>query len=156
MLEDHNKLTRVPKDPAALSFAIVRSAYHGEMTQSMADAALETLVAAGVPRENIDTYEAPGSWEVPLLVQHALDAKKYDGVAAFGIIVKGETYHFEMMANGIGRALMDLQIAYSTPVAFEVLAVMDIEHARVRSFGEHNKGAEASVAMLAAAAAMQN
>lgn len=154
MLEDHNTLTRVPKDPASLTFAIVRSAYHGDMTQSMADSALETLVAAGVPRENIDMYEAPGSWEVPLLVQHALDTKKYDGVATFGIIVKGETYHFEMMANEIGRALMDLQIAYSTPVAFEVLAVMDIEHARVRAQGKHNKGAEASVAMLAAAAAM--
>ena len=145
---------RAPQNAATLSFAIVRSVYHGELTQSMTDACIATLVSAGVPRENIDVYEAPGSWEVPLFAQRALDTKRYDGVAAFGVIVKGETYHFDMIANEVARALMSLSLARKVPVALEVLAVMDIEQARVRAIGKHNKGTEAAGALLSSVAAL--
>lgn len=138
-----------PGHASSLSFAIVKSAYHDELTQSMTDACIATLVSAGVPRDRIDTYEAPGSWEIPLLAQRALDAKPYDGIATFGVIVKGETYHFDMIANEVARALMDLSLRRDVPIALEVLAVMDYEQARVRATGEHNKGAEAAAALLA-------
>lgn len=155
MLHSSHTPTRIPAHPERLSFALVVSAYHGELTASMRDAAIETLTRAGVARDAIDVYEAPGSWEIPLVAQHALDAKAYDGIATFGVIVKGETYHFDMIANEVARALMDLSLARATPIALEVLAVTDIEQARVRATGEHNKGTEAAAALLAAVAAME-
>lgn len=156
MLQDNKNLSLpIPADAASLKIAIVRSAYHGDLTESMMQAAIETFVAAGVSRENIDTYEAPGAWEVPLLVRHAFGKKKYDGVATFGVIVKGETYHFDMIANEVGRALMELSLAQGVPVALEVLAVMDIDQARVRAIGAHNKGVEAANAVLATIAALR-
>lgn len=139
-------------DASSLSFAIIRSAYHGDLTQSMADACLAALREAGVPREGIDIYDVPGAWEIPLAAQRALDRKSYHGIAAFGVIVKGETYHFEMIANEVARALMDLSLARDVPIAFEVLAVMTLEQARVRATGAHNKGREAASALLACAA----
>lgn len=154
MLEGGKAQFKIPADTSGLRFAVVRSTYHGDMTGSMADACIAELAGAGVPRETIRVYEAPGAWEIPLYVQRALD-DGYDGVATFGVIVKGETYHFDMMANEIARALMELSLSYKKPVALEVLAVTDMEHARVRTMGKHNKGPEAAVALLAAVAGLR-
>lgn len=154
MLEGGSVQFKVPADASGLRFAVVRSTYHGEMTGSMADACVEELVNAGVPRESVRVYEAPGAWEIPLFAQRALD-DGCDGVATLGVIVEGETYHFDMMANEIARALMDLSLSYKKPVALEVLAVHDLEHARVRTIGKHNKGPEAAIALLAAVAGLR-
>lgn len=114
----------------------------------MRDACVAHLVASGVPRSNIALFDAPGSWEIPLIAQRIAKTKKFDGIATFGVIVKGATYHFDMIANEVGRALMQLSLDYSIPVALEVLAVFSLDHARVRATGEHNRGREAAQALL--------
>jgi 6,7-dimethyl-8-ribityllumazine synthase len=134
-----------------LKIAIVRTSYHRELVDNLEVYAKATLLAAGVPEKNIRTIVAPGSWELPILVQHVAESKKIkcDGIIALGVIVKGETFHFELIANEVTSALMQLSIDNHTPIAYEVLAVNDIKHAQARAGKDtNNKGIEAANALL--------
>ncbi|MGI8419112.1 MAG: 6,7-dimethyl-8-ribityllumazine synthase [Candidatus Levyibacteriota bacterium] len=133
----------------SLKIAIVRTTYHREMVENLETYAKDMLIEAGLREKNIQTFIAPGSWEVPLLAQAVAKKGKFDAIIAFGVIVKGETYHFEMLANEVGRALMQLSIDYSLPIAMEILAVFDKKHAQERAGKNNkNKGIEAANAVL--------
>lgn len=128
--------------------AIITSAYHEDLNKNMERACIKTLVAAGIPEKNITVFTAPGSWEIPIIAEHIAASDKYNAIATFGVIIKGETYHFDMIANEVGRALMDISITYGLPVALEVLAVYSVAQAKKRTQGEYNKGTEAANAIL--------
>ncbi len=131
-----------------LKIAIVRSNYHQDLTKSLEKECRKYLTACGVKEENIETFEVPGSWEIPLIVKKAALTKKFDGIVAFGVIIKGETYHFELIANECARALMSLSLEFNIPVTFEVLAVYNLEQAKKRCTGKFNKGVEAGKSLL--------
>ncbi len=132
-----------------LKIAIVRTNYHVELVNNLEAFARGTLITAGVTEKNIKTFMVPGAWEVPLLVKKAAESKKFDAIIAFGVIVKGQTHHFDLIANEVASALMQMSLDYSIPVAFEVLAVYDKSHAVVRSGQDtNNKGIEAANAVL--------
>lgn len=144
------KQSSAPKKLAnhPIKLAIVRSNYYQELTESMEKACIGELVKGGVSRKDIDTFEVPGSWELPLLVSKLAKQKKYDGIVVFGIIIKGETYHFELIANECARALMDISLVNDIPVIFEVLATYNLSQAKKRSTGQFNKGIEAAQTLL--------
>ena len=133
---------------------IVYAPYYKEETESLVKGAKDMLIAAGLSADNIILSEAPGSWEVPLLGRSLAQAGKVDALIGFGIIVQGDTKHADMLADGVTRGMMDVQIRYGIPFAFEVLYVNDIEQARARAFGENNKGKEAAAAVLQTLVAM--
>jgi 6,7-dimethyl-8-ribityllumazine synthase len=141
-----------------LKIAIVRTSYHRALVDNLEVYAKATLMAAGVPEKSIRTVIAPGSWELPILVQKMAESKKvkFDGIIALGVIVKGETFHFELIANEVTSALMQLSIDNHIPLAYEVLAVSDIKHAEARAGkGTTNKGIEAANALLQTILALQ-
>jgi len=131
----------------SLKIALVRSNYYGELTKSMEQACLKELIEAGVKSENIESFQAPGTWELPILVKN-LTNKGFDGMAVFGVVIKGETYHFEMLANQVSQALMQISLDSNIPLAFEVLATYNLKQAEERSSGKDNKGKEAAQALL--------
>jgi len=128
--------------------ALIVSRYHQDLNNKMALACKEVLIQAGIPEKNIETLYAPGAWEIPLIAEYAADSEKYDALATFGTLIKGETYHFDMIANECGRVLMEISLLYKIPVALEVLAVYSVTQAKKRVTGEHNKGIEAANAIL--------
>jgi 6,7-dimethyl-8-ribityllumazine synthase len=129
--------------------AIVRTNYHTGLVDNLEAFARATLITAGVNEKNIKTFTVPGSWEVPLIVKQVAQTKKFDAILAFGVIVKGETFHFELIANETASALMQMSIDYNIPVTFEILAVADISHAQARAGHDtNNKGIEAANAAL--------
>lgn len=136
------------KTNSKLRVAIVRSNYHQNLTESLEKACKECLIASGVKIENIKTYEVPGSWELPLIVKKIASSKKFDGIVVFGVIIKGDTYHFEIIADQCSRTLMNLCLQFNIPVTFEVLATYNLEQARKRSLGKYNKGIEAAKTIL--------
>lgn len=149
MIQDYSKSkVRYKKTNRVLKIAIVRSNYHQNLTESLEKACRQNLIFSGVKEENIKSFEVPGSWEIPVLIKKIAVSKKFDGIIAFGIIVKGETYHFEMIANQCGRALMNISLEFNIPVTFEVLAVYTLEQAVKRSTGKLNKGIEAARTLL--------
>jgi 6,7-dimethyl-8-ribityllumazine synthase len=137
------------KKPAKLKIAIVQSTYHAELNGNMTNYCQEVLIQNGIPEANIGIYYAPGSWEVPLIVEKLAKSKRFDAIVAFSIIIKGDTYHFDMIANEVARALMNSMINHQIPIGFEVLAVNSLEQAEARaSNNNYNKGIEAGNAIL--------
>ena len=132
----------------SLRIAIVRSNYYPNLTKSLEKACREYLVACGVKEDNIAIFEVPGSWEIPLIVKNIASAKKFDGIVAFGVIIKGDTYHFEMIANECARGLMNIALEFNIPITFEILATYNLEQAKKRSIGKLNRGIEAAKTLL--------
>ena len=132
-----------------LRIAIVCTDYHKEMNRYLEKHCRATLVKHGLADEHIKTFIAPGSWEIPLVAQAAAKTGNFDAIVTFGIIVKGDTYHFDMIANECGKAIMKLSLDYSLPIANEILAVYDIKDAHIRAADDdNNKGIEGAMAVL--------
>ena len=151
MLINQQAATFDKKFAKKLRIAIVRTDYHEHLVDNLEAYARGTLITAGLIEKNIQTFRVPGSWEIPILVQKVAESKKakFDGVIALGVIVKGATFHFELIANEVTSALMSLSIDNRIPVAFEILAVNDIKHAEERAGqNDYNKGIEAANAVL--------
>lgn len=148
MIRDLSKTPAFDQNNSQLKIAIVRSNYHLDLTRSLEQGCREYLTASGVKPDNITTFAVPGSWEIPVAVKKAAESKKYNGLIALGIILKGDTYHFELIADECARALMDISLKFNIPVAFEVLATYSLKQAAERSRGKYNKGIEAAKTVL--------
>lgn len=140
-----------PDYTGSLKIAIIKTDYHQEFNDNLEKHCRQTLIDHGVVAGHIRTFTAPGSWEIPLIAQAVAQSKKFDAIVTFGVIIKGETHHFEMIANECARALMQLSLDYSLPIAIEILAIYNISQAQARA-GDNkaNKGIEGAVAVLKA------
>ena len=135
--------------PARLRIALVVSQFNEAVTRSMQDAAVRTLVAAGVDLGQIAIYKVPGAWELPLCVSWLLRRGDLDGVVALGCVIRGETPHFEYVSLGATRGLETLAREHGVPIGFGLLTTDTAEQARARSGGaKGNKGEEATQAVL--------
>jgi 6,7-dimethyl-8-ribityllumazine synthase len=143
-------LSGLPRIASPGRIAILQSKWYPEIVESMAGTCRRVLEDAGYRR--IDVHVLPGSLELPLAAADLLASDRagdLDAVICFGVIVKGETLHFEMITNECMRGLGAVSLQYRRPVVVEVLPVLDIEHARARAADdEYNKGYEAAVAAL--------
>ena len=112
--------------------------------QALVASARSGLLDAGIPAGNIAVYHAAGSFEVPLIGAELAEQKAVDALIGLGIIVQGETDHARLLSEQAARGIMDVQLRYRIPFAFEILTVPNISLARERL----DKGAEAAVAVL--------
>jgi 6,7-dimethyl-8-ribityllumazine synthase len=136
-----------PQVHAGRKIAVVVSKWHPELTSILAQGAVDTCKNAGVAQ--IDVFQVPGSFELPLVARWMLADASYDGVIAIGIIIKGDTRHDEFIANAVSKGLTDVSLEQNKPVAFGVLTTENLEQAQDRSGGKlGNKGIEAAVALL--------
>lgn len=144
---DLSGLPRVA-DPGRI--AIIQSKWYPEIVGSMSNVCQTVLTEQGYSR--VEVHTLPGSLELPLAAADLLAADQagdLDAVICFGVIVKGETLHFEMISNECMRGLSDVMHRYQRPVIVEVLPVFDIEDARSRAADdEFNKGYEAAAAAI--------
>ena len=126
---------------------LLKSKWHADLVESMASKCRELLQAWGCSA--VIEHTLPGSLEMPLAAQSVLKhgADPVDAIVCLGIIVKGDTYHFEMISDEVIRGLGQVALAFDTPIIVEVLPVYDIQHARDRAGdNEFNKGIEAALA----------
>ncbi len=132
-----------------IKIAIVESSFRREISDNLEKNCLSTLFKEGLKKEQIDIFKVPGSLEIPLVVKKLAKARKYQAIITFGAIVKGDTYHFEQIANEVARACMDISLQYEIPVIFEVLAVYLLKDALIRATRKNeNKGVEAAQTAL--------
>lgn len=123
---------------------IVHSMFYPEEMEKLVASAKDTLIEAGVSEENISIHQAAGSFEVPLIGSTLAKSKKVDALIGLGIIVQGETHHADLIAAEAARGIMEVQLQYAIPFAFEIIYVDDIETARRRL----EKGREAALTSL--------
>ncbi len=130
------------------TIAIVTANYRKEVTDSMEAACLKTLIARGVVEGNITHIQIPGSLEIPLIVKKLAQKKTYDAIITFGVVLKGDTYHFEQIANETVRACMDISLEYGIPVIYEILTVYTIQQAHDRALARGKEAAETALKMI--------
>jgi 6,7-dimethyl-8-ribityllumazine synthase len=129
--------------------AIVVSKWNSEVTLSLARAARETLIAAGLPPDNILEKQVPGTYELPLAAAWFLEHEQVDAVLCLGCVIQGETRHFDFICEAAAQGIMRLGLDYQKPVIFGVLTPDTLQQALDRSGGKYgNKGEEAAVAAL--------
>jgi 6,7-dimethyl-8-ribityllumazine synthase len=137
------------KKNTGIRIAIISSSFRGEVARALEKNCIAALEAAGVARSQVDMFSVPGAMEIPLLAKKLGGKGIYDALIAFGAIVKGDTYHFEQIADECARGCMDVSLAYEIPVVFEVLAVYDLKDAIDRATrAKENKGVEAAETAL--------
>ncbi len=135
--------------------AIIRAEFNREITQSLEESCIETLTRNGVPRKQIETYPVPGCFEIPIAAQRLAMRNRYDVLIALGAVIRGDTYHFELVAQECARGVMDVSLKHAVPVIFEVLAVYKLRDATRRARNNRmNKGIEAANAALSILAAL--
>lgn len=133
-----------------MRIAVVASVFRKTVSDNLEKHCLKTLERKGLRRKQVDMFRVPGSLEIPLVVKKLAKSGKYNAIIAFGAIVKGQTCHFEQIANECIRGCMDASWQYEIPVIFEVLAVYDLKDAMERATRKtENKGVEAALAALA-------
>ena len=130
------------------TIGIVVSRWNSMITEAMLEGALSTLEANGVDQESITVVRCPGSYEIPLTAQWLLQTEHYDGIIALGVVIRGGTPHFEYVCDAVNRGVLDLNLSFSTPVAFGVLTTDDVQQALDRVGDKGNKGSEAALALL--------
>ncbi len=134
-------------DAAGLRGVLVVARFNEFVTSKLLSGARAALVDCG--SEDPTVLHVPGAWEVPLAVDRALATGRYDFAVALGALVRGETYHFEVLADTVTRALSEISRARGLPVSMGVLTVETVEQAVERSgSGSANKGREAALAAI--------
>ncbi|GAB1408506.1 6,7-dimethyl-8-ribityllumazine synthase [Thermomonas brevis] len=127
-------------------FAIIASRWNPRITDTLVAAARDTLVANGVAEANVDVVRVPGAWELPLAARELALAGRHAAIVALGCVVRGDTRHYEQVADGAAEGLMRVALDTGVPVANGVLAVERFEDAQARAGGSHgNKGEEAAL-----------
>ena len=123
---------------------IVVSDYYKDISNYLLTGAEELLKENSI---KFTIIKAPGSFETPFIINKNIE--KYDGFIALGCIIKGETYHFELIANECTRKIIDLAIKFNKPIGFGILTCDNIQQALERSDPKkRNKGREAAAACL--------
>jgi 6,7-dimethyl-8-ribityllumazine synthase len=128
--------------------AVISASWHKEICDALVAGAHRALDAAKVKIEPV--IYVPGSFELPLAAQYALDAG-FDAAVVLGVVVRGETPHFDYVCQGVTDGVMKVSLERKKPIGFGVLTVDDIDQAKVRSGvpgSKEDKGFDATVAAL--------
>lgn len=137
-----------------LRIALLVANWNIDYNQEMANSARETLVEKGVKSENISFLYVPGAFEIPFVSQRLFEAGNgsgiaFDAVICFATVIRGETYHFEIVANESARGIMDVMLKFSKPIINGILTVNTEEQALSRaSKQQDDKGKELALSCL--------
>lgn len=126
---------------AGLRVGVVLSRFNSNIGDGLLSACKAELLKLGVSEDAITIATVPGALETPLVLQHMAMTEQYDALIALGAIIRGETYHFEVVANESSRGIAEVQFNTGIPVANAVLTTEDDDQAIARM---HVKGAEAA------------
>lgn len=140
-----------PVDCAGKRFALITAQFYEEPARWLLDGARRALAECNVRDEDVSTYAVPGCFELPLAAKRLIAAEpKLDALVALGVVVRGETPHFEYVAGECARGIMTVQIATGVPIGFGVLTTETLEQARERADpARGDKGYQAAMAAAA-------
>ena len=124
-----------------LKIGIVQARFNASVTNALALACKAELIALGVSEKDIDHITVPGALEVPVALQAMAEKANYDALVALGCIIRGETYHFELVANESGAAVTRVALDYQLPIANAILTTEDMPQAVAR---QEEKGRDAA------------
>jgi 6,7-dimethyl-8-ribityllumazine synthase len=137
-------------------FAIVVSSFNKEITDGLLRGARALLSESGVSDADVTIVRVPGAFEIPLAARQLATTGRFDGVICLGCLIKGDTMHFEYIADAASHGIMAVSVDTGIPVTFGVLTTLTEEQAVLRSAdGPDNKGREAALAAVEMATIVQ-
>ena len=128
-------------DGKKLSIGIVQARFNEGITNALFEACHAELLALGVQEKHITRVTVPGALEVPIALQAMAEQDEYDALIALGCIIRGETYHFELVANESGAGVSRVSLDTHTPIANAILTTENVEQAVAR---QTEKGCDAA------------
>ncbi|MGB4116073.1 MAG: 6,7-dimethyl-8-ribityllumazine synthase [Polaromonas sp.] len=128
-------------DGKKLVIGIVQARFNESVTNALAAACLSELAALGVEAKHITHVKVPGALEVASALQAMAESNRYDALIALGCIIRGETYHFELVANESGAAVTRVALDYQLPIANAILTTENMAQAQAR---QTEKGLDAA------------
>ncbi|HLM52218.1 MAG TPA: 6,7-dimethyl-8-ribityllumazine synthase [Pseudoxanthomonas sp.] len=130
-------------------FAIIASRWNPRITDALVSGARLSLAGNGVAEADVDVVRVPGAWEIPLAAARIAAGRRHAAIIALGCVVRGDTRHYEHVADRCSEGLMRVALEWGVPVLNGVLAVERMEDAEVRAGGSHgNKGEECALAAV--------
>jgi len=130
-------------------FAIVASRWNDGLVTRLIDGALKALAQSSAGKDAVQIFRVPGSFEIPLCALKAAESRKFDAVICLGVIIRGDTPHFEYIATETTRGIGEAGLKTGVPVLFGVITADNVEQANARAGeGPENKGFEAAMAAI--------
>jgi 6,7-dimethyl-8-ribityllumazine synthase len=138
---------------AGKRFAIVAARFYGELADMLVDGAKRALRECGVADADVDLFDVPGCFELPLACRNLFETQRYHALVALGAVVRGDTPHFDFVAGQCARGIMDVELATGVPIGFGVLTTETFAQAEERA--DPNGGDKGYEAAMAAATLLQ-
>ena len=139
--------TRTDMNGSALHIGIVQARFNPEITNALMQACLAELKVLKVSETHIHHVTVPGALEVPVALQALAQTQRFDALIALGCIIRGETYHFELVANESGSAITQLALDHGLPIANAILTTEDLPQAVARQTDKGRDAARVAVEM---------
>lgn len=141
--------SRSKLDLSKKKFAIVVAKWNDDVTEVLYEGAVHALLTAGAKSKNIIRKNVPGSFELPLGAKWMTDRKDIDAVVCIGVVIQGDTPHFDYICQAVSYGIMKLNLSSGKPVAFGVLTTLNKKQALERAGGKlGNKGEEAALTVV--------
>lgn len=146
-MKDANKGQAAALRGEGLSIGIVRARFNDDITSALAQACIAELLALGVDEGDIRHVTVPGALEVPVALKALAETGDHDALVALGCIIRGETYHFELVANESGAGVTRVTLDSGLPIANAILTVEDETQAWARAEEKGRDAARVAVEM---------
>lgn len=130
-----------------LRIGMVQARFNAPITDALARACEDELRLLGVSDDNMIRLQVPGALEVPVALQALAETDQFDALIALGCIIRGETYHFELVANESGAGVSRIALDYQIPVANAILTTENLEQAIARQTDKGRDAARVAVEM---------
>jgi 6,7-dimethyl-8-ribityllumazine synthase len=128
-------------------FALIVGRFNSFISEQLLQGASDCLIRHGVAEKDIDVYRVPGSYEIPLAASRAANLKQYQAVICLGVLIRGETPHFDHIAGFVSKAIGEISLASGVPVIFGVVTADNLQQAIERAGAKAgNKGWDAALA----------
>ena len=146
-MQTSNNGADVPLDGEGLRIAIVRARFNDAITAKLEEACLAELAVLGVTGKHIKRVSVPGALEIPLALKVLAESEEYEALVAIGCVIRGETYHFELVANESGAGVARVALDNQVPIANAILTVDNEAQAWARAEDKGRDAARVAVEM---------
>ncbi|MEW6606990.1 MAG: 6,7-dimethyl-8-ribityllumazine synthase [bacterium] len=132
-----------------LKIGVIVSRFNEFITSKLVDGCLDALVRHGAKEDDIEIVKVPGSFEIPYIAKKMADMKKYDAIICLGVVIRGETPHFNYICNEVAKGIANVSLESGIPVIFGVITSDTIEQAIERAGTKSgNKGFDAALSAI--------
>ena len=140
-------------DLATMEFSVCVATFYGDLAERLVNGAVEAFGEEGVAPTSVHTHEVPGAFELPLAAKWCAESGRFAGVACLGVVIRGETNHYDYVCAEAARGIQRVQLDTGVPCAFGVITCDTREQADARAGGDkRDQGRNAAIAVMRMAA----